>query len=212
MTHERTQEASFDITGDITGGTIHTAPAATDRRLEAVVSVLDERSQEQVLALWEELRREFHITDNYTAPIPHFSYHVAQAYDPEALDQALREFAGEWAPFHVRTGGLGVFTGSQPVLYIPIVREARLSLFHAELCRRLRPLASDPAPYYFPENWLPHITLTLGAVDPQTLAAVIAHLSPRRFDWSMAVHNLTAICDDCGVLDVNQRYPLQGSR
>lgn len=212
MTHERTQEASFDITGDITGGTPHAAPAATDRRLEAVVSVLDERSQEQVLALWEELRREFHITGNYTAPIPHFSYHVAQAYDPEALDQALREFAGEWAPFHVHTGGLGVFTGSQPVLYIPIVREARLSLFHAELCRRLRPLASDPAPYYFPENWLPHITLTLGAVDPQTLAAVIAHLSPRRFDWSMAVHNLTAICDDCGVLDVNQRYPLQGSR
>lgn len=196
----------------MTGGTTHAAPAAADRTLEAVVSVLDERSQEQVLALWEELRREFNVTDNYTAPIPHFSYHVAQAYDPEALDQALREFAGEWAPFHVRTGGLGVFTGSLPVLYIPIVREARLSLFHAELCQRLHPLASDPVPYYFPENWLPHITLTLGAVEPQTLAAVIAHLSPRRFDWSMVVHNLTAICDNCGVLDVNQRYPLQGSR
>lgn len=206
--HERTQEASCDITG----GTTNATPAPAYHTQEAVVSLLDERSQEQVLALWEELRREFNITDTYTTPIPHFSYHVAQAYDPEALDQALREFAAEWAPFHVRTGGLGLFTGSQPVLYIPIVREAHLSLFHAELCRRLRPLASDPAPYYFPENWLPHITLTLGTADPQTLAAVIAHLSPRHFDWSIAVHNLTAICDNCGVLDVNQRYPLQGNR
>lgn len=180
--------------------------------LEAVVSVLDEEHDQQVAAVWDELREKFGVADVFETPIPHFSYHVAEKYDGEALDEVLRQVARECAPFTIKTAGLGVFTGPQPVLYIPVVRDANLTSLQAELVERLQPIARQPVCHYLPENWFPHITLALGSIEADKLAAIMGHLASRSFHWHVRINNLAVICDNCGVYGVSSQYTLKGNK
>lgn len=193
-----------------TGDGAQLAPPA--HTLEAVVAVLDEPHHQQVEALWAELRQEFDVAEVYMTPIPHFSYHVAEAYDGEALNEVLSDCARQWAPFTIRTAGLGIFTGTQPVLYVPVVRDANLTALHADLVERLQPIARQPVCHYLPRNWLPHITLTLGNIGQATLSAIVAFLHARSFDWHIPINHLTAICDNCGVYGVSGQYTLKGNK
>lgn len=209
------------MTGDLAQQASHTTKAAPENNaalferptlpLEAVVSVLDARHHDRMLALWDELQQEFGVAGVFESPIPHFSYHVAAAYDIEALSEILHTCAREWAPLQVQTAGLGLFTGPQPVLYIPIVRNAPLSALQAALSQRLRPVARRPLAYYLPEHWLPHITLTLGDVGSAVLAAIITYLCPHNFRWDISINNLAIICDNCGVRGLGAQFTLTGS-
>ncbi|MDX9953695.1 MAG: 2'-5' RNA ligase family protein [Anaerolineae bacterium] len=178
--------------------------------LEAVVAVLDEEHRQQVAAVWDELREKFGVADVFETPIPHFSYHVAEKYDGEALDAVLRQVARETPPFTITTAGLGVFTGPQPVLYVPVARDATLCALQAGLVERLQPIAVHPVCHYLPENWFPHITLALGTLEADKLAAIMAHLAPRSFHWHVRINNLAVICDNCGVYGVSSQYALKG--
>jgi 2'-5' RNA ligase len=109
--------------------------------MHGVVSLLDSTHYEQVERLWAELEARFGVRGVYMTPYPHVSYHVAAAYDLARLEPILRALAGETAPFRVRTAGLGVFTGAQPVLYLPVVRTVPLSHLHARLWEALAPAA-----------------------------------------------------------------------
>lgn len=180
--------------------------------LEAVVSVLDEEHRQQVAALWDELREKFGVADVFETPIPHFSYHVAGKYDGEALDAVLRQVAREVAPFTITTAGLGVFTGPQPVLYVPVARDATLCALQAGLVEQLQPIAVQPVCHYLPENWFPHITLALGTLEADKLAAIMAHLAPRRLHWHVRINNLAVICDNCGVYGVSSQFTLTGAK
>ncbi|OQA94038.1 MAG: hypothetical protein BWY25_02997 [Chloroflexi bacterium ADurb.Bin222] len=186
-----------------------TSPA---QPLEAVVSVLDEEHCQEVAALWDELREKFGVADVFETPIPHFSYHVAERYDGEALDAVLSQAAREIAPFTITTAGLGVFTGPQPVLTIPVVRDAALTALQAHLVERLQPIAVQPVCHYLPENWFPHITLALGSIEADSLAAIVAHLAPRRLHWHVRINNLAVICDNCGVYGVSSQFTLTGAK
>lgn len=188
----------------------HGQLTAQAHTLEAVVSVLDEEHRQQVVAVWDELREKFGVADVFETPIPHFSYHVAGKYDGEALDAVLRQVAGEVAPFTITTAGLGIFTGPQPVLYIPVARNATLCALQINLAQRLQPIASKPVCHYLPENWFPHITLALGALEADKLAAIMAYLAPRSFHWHVRVNNLAVICDNCGVYGISSQYALTG--
>src|SRR5690348_10878558 len=96
--------------------------------MDAVVSLLDREHEARIEALWDELAREFGVDALLSrVAIPHFSYHVAEKYDEPKLEAALRTFAHVHRPFTVRCAGLGIFTGPNPVLYIPIVRNGDLS-------------------------------------------------------------------------------------
>ncbi len=179
---------------------------------EAVVSVLSGYHGEQVATLWAELRREFNVTGVYETPVPHISYHVAENYEADTLDDVLQDFARTWAPFHITTAGLGLFSGPQPVLYIAVVRDAHLAALQEQIVRRLGPIAHGPICHYLPENWLPHITLTIGHVNHDMLAAITAYLCRRSLHWRIPIDNLAIICDNCGVRGVTVQYALRGKQ
>src|SRR5688572_9965009 len=98
--------------------------------MQGVVSVLDAQTSAQVEALWAELEREFAL--KYACmPYPHFTYHLAEQYDETRVAAVLRDLARHAEPLRVTTSGLGIFTGERPVLYVPVVRDATLTRFHA---------------------------------------------------------------------------------
>src|SRR5947209_8511347 len=48
---------------------------------------------------------------------------------------------------------------------------------------------------YIPDEWVPHITLAHGDIDPDKLAEIVRTLSRRNFHWELTVNNLALIYD-----------------
>ena len=163
--------------------------------MDAVVSLLDEKHYKLVEDLWTDLERRFGMRGIYVTPFPHFSYQVAERYDVDRLAGALKRFAARTRPFTVRTGGLGLFTGSFPVLYVPVVRTPPLSEVQDQLWTEVSPTAAGISPYYAGEQWQPHITLAHGDLDPERLGAATRYLAERDFHWEVLIANVALIHD-----------------
>ncbi len=120
--------------------------------MHAIVSLLDNEHYQLVEDLWAELEREFSAHGVYITPYPHFSYHVAQHYDVDELESILKRITSNITTFQVRTGGLGIFTGARPVLYIPVVRSQELTELHQELWKVIPTADSGVQEYYHPDQ------------------------------------------------------------
>ena len=179
--------------------------------MQGVISLLDERHWALVEDVWAELARDFGVSGVSITPFPHFSYQIATHYDPAALAAALVPLAQQTAPFRVRTTGLGVFTGAQPVLYLPVVRNPALTRLHETLWQLTAPIATERSPYYEPPNWMPHITLGYGDLTPASLSAIVRELATRDFNWDIPIDNFAFGTDGEETQQVAFRVPLQGT-
>lgn len=163
--------------------------------MQGVVSLLDDTHYQVVEALRAELKQTFAVEGVYVTPYPHFSYQVASYYDLQALEASLCNFAARQTPFQVSTAGLGIFTGTSPVLYISVVRSPKLTQFHQALWQELIQTEQNIQEYYHPEQWMPHITIGFGDLNSATLSAIIHYLSGRNFHWQISINNLAFIHD-----------------
>jgi hypothetical protein len=161
--------------------------------VDGVVSLLDTQHTRMVESLWVELENEFGLSSRYAPRIAHFSYQIAEGYDIKRLGAALEQFAPEQRPFCVRTSGLALFTGASPVLYIPVVRSTELTQLHAALWQAVEGVGAGVSHYYYPDHWMPHITLAQGDLDNVNLPEIIRRLSGRNFTWEMVVNNVAFI-------------------
>jgi 2'-5' RNA ligase len=171
--------------------------------MDGIVSLLDDKHRDLVLRLWEELRRAFGLRGIYPTRFPHLSYHVAERYDEARLTPILAEFAHSHSPFHVTTTGLGIFTGPQPVLHVPVVRTPELSLVHQDLWLALDGTAEGTIGLYHPRKWIPHITLAHGDISNEALPEVIRFLCGRNFNWDFNVEDVTLVAQ-AGTLNERQ--------
>lgn len=166
--------------------------------MNGVVSLLDDEYNQQVEALWAELAEKFGLRGVYITPFPHFSYQVATHYDTEQLKPILQQAASKIHPFQIKTTGLGIFTGPQPVLYIPVVRSLELSQIHQSLWQAISQAGQGILDYYAPENWMPHITIGMADLQPDLLPDVIRLLGARDFTWEMTINHF-AFIDNTGI-------------
>ena len=140
--------------------------------MNALVSLLNHDHTEEIRAIWWELESQFGVTNQYVKPFIHFSYHVvADEYDLDHLGPTLDDLGAKRAPFQVPTTGTGVFTGSQPVIFIGVARTPELDALHQTLWDTCTPGFGVGLPYYAPEAWSPHVTLAQGLDARKYLAA-----------------------------------------
>ncbi len=159
--------------------------------MEGLVSLLDPAHDALTRALWSELESALGLRGIWVTPYPHFSYQIAPRYDPSI--RAIARTLAAAVPFEIRTGGLALFTVPAPVLYLPIVRTAALSAWHARLWHAALPAAQSPVPYYHPDHWMPHITLAHGDLTPALAAEAVRLLAGREFNWTIRIDNLSFI-------------------
>ncbi|HYE15845.1 MAG TPA: 2'-5' RNA ligase family protein [Pyrinomonadaceae bacterium] len=178
--------------------------------MQGLVTLLDDRHYARVEAVWEELGQKFDVRGMYVNAFPHFSYQVAESYEDAACERLLGEIASRTRPFRVRTAGLGIFTVSTPILYIPLVRSPHLSQLHREIWDGARQAVPGAvAHYYHPDEWAPHITLAQGDIDQDKLAEIVRVLSLRNFHWELTVNNLAIIYDTGREQGVRCRFDLK---
>lgn len=178
--------------------------------MHAIVSLFDPKTHAQMEDLWADLRRA---TGHGGPPVPgsyppHVSHHAAASYNLAGLAAALGAFARGRHSFQVRASGLGIFTGPEPVLYLPVIRTAELSALHVALWDAIEPCATDPSPYCSPEQWMPHITLAMHDIDAAVLGQAVALLGARPLTWDITVDNLAYIEDLGDTAQVRLRVPL----
>lgn len=161
--------------------------------MHAIVSVLDPEHYALVEALWQELEVDCGLAGVRATPVPHFSWHIAESYDFDALQATVRRFAGLTRPFSIHTTGLGLFTRESPVLFIPIVRTNLLSKIHQKIWDRATPLSQNSSTFYAPELWIPHITLAHRDVSLPSLCCVVERLAFEVIGWEIAIDNLAVV-------------------
>jgi len=163
--------------------------------MHGIISLLDNDHYQLVEEVWAELEREFSVHGVYVTPYPHFSYHVAQVYDVDKIEPVLKRITSNITTFTVRTSGLGVFTGTSPVLYIPVARSLELAELHQELWQEISPASSGVQQYYHPNQWIPHITIGFGDISQDKLSQIIPFLAERKYHWEITVNNIALIYD-----------------
>ncbi len=177
--------------------------------MQGVVSLLDETHQDRIAQLQDLLEREAGVCGLCQTPIPHLSYHVADAYEPDLLAATLLSFAGSNAAIHVRTSGVGVFTGEHIVVYLPVVRSPILSAMHHVLWRQLGRSSYNPSVNYHPDNWLPHITLIDHVALPENLPAITRVLQRVDLRWQIELNNIALLYGAGETIEIRFRHPLQ---
>jgi 2'-5' RNA ligase len=180
-----------------------------ERPCSGVVSLLDEPHSELVEQMWDELQSEFGLTGVRRTPWPHFSYQVGD-YDTVRIHEVLERFARTMSPFVVTTAGLAVFTGAQPVLYVPVVRTAQLSRRHQALWNAIGDACVDSVAYYTPADWVPHVTLAEHDLNGESLTAAVGLLSRRSLHWTIEIDNLAFIDATAPEQKLTARFQLRG--
>lgn len=158
--------------------------------------------------LWAEIEREFGIRGVYRTPFPHISYHVSVEYNADKVKTVMQVFARHTSPFRVRCAGLGVFTGSSPVLYIPVVRSHQLAEFQHELWHQVTKSSGRVEFAYRPARWMPHITLSQHDLTQRALAAIVRKLCVLELNQQVTINNLALIYDTGGKEEVVYRIAL----
>lgn len=163
--------------------------------MHAVVSLLDDNNSQMVEKLWAEIEKEFGVRGVYKTPFPHISYHVSGEYDVERVKTVMQVFARHTSPFRVKMAGLGVFTGLEPVLYIPVVRSPQLAEFQHELWHQVAKFSGQLDFAYRPARWVPHVTLAQHDLTHRSLAAIVRKYCTLEMNQQVTVNNLSLIYD-----------------
>jgi 2'-5' RNA ligase len=162
--------------------------------MDGVVTILEDDYYRIVQDIWQDLHRVCDLQNSANLTVPHFSWHVAQAYRDEAgLSVMLEKICQQISPFTVRTTGIGLFFQPRLVIYIPVVKTQVLMDVHRMLWEELAQLAEQPLSYYAPEMWVPHITLIHEELSNTGLSSVLSRLSTWQFEWDLQVNNLALI-------------------
>jgi len=179
--------------------------------MHGLVSLLPSPYYEEVELLWEMLGEDFDLQGIRVTPYPHFSWQIAQAYDFEKLESAVREVARQTKPFKVRTTGIGLFTGSRPVIFIPVVKDEQLVRFHAQIWERVLPASTGHSPYYQPKSWVPHISLAYEDVRPDNIGGIMHRLAFNEYNWEVEIDNISLIYEPDGEIGALKfRHPFLG--
>ncbi|MEJ2757311.1 MAG: 2'-5' RNA ligase family protein, partial [Anaerolineales bacterium] len=164
-----------------------------DLQVYAVVALLDEATTAKVKSIWSQLDVECGLKAINATPFPHFSFHIAQSYDQDLLDARLTEIARQTPSFSVRTTGLSIFTGAEPVVFIPLVVSQPLLTLHHRLWIETSVLGERVSDHYRPGNWVPHITLANRDVRAEGLACITRLYSNSPFVWEIEVSQIAVI-------------------
>lgn len=180
--------------------------------MHGIVALLDEEHTARVEALWEELHKSCGLTCVQMTPVPHFSWHIAEKYDFKQLEEKLALITRQTHPFTIRTAGLGVFMGENPVVYIQIVKDYQLLELHQHIWEETQPMGSGVNSLYAPDQWMPHITLANRDVTKNNLPCIFSALGGRAFTWEIQVNRFAlGYQHDDAPGEITKIFPLNSS-
>jgi 2'-5' RNA ligase len=180
--------------------------------MHGLVSLLPDTYYKKVEDLWQELEEKHGLKGIQVTPFPHFSWQIAEDYDLEKLKEIVEEITSETTPLKVHTGGIGIFTGAKPVIFISVVKSQALMKLHTKIWNKADQAGRGTSTLYRPDSWMPHISLAYEDVNESNIAAVMEGLFFRPFSWEMDIDNIAFIYEPNGSIgQLKFQYKFTGS-
>ena len=130
--------------------------------MQGLVSIIKGEFANTIKQFWEELENLLGFKP-VNPLIPHFSWFGAENFPVSELKSIIDKNSDIKVNLKVKCGGISIFPSEELIIYIPIVVSERLIKVHSELYNKLIvPIETNILNnnyYYFPNNWVPHITL-----------------------------------------------------
>ena len=158
--------------------------------MHAIMSRLDPDTTSIVSDLWAKLYEECGLNAIYTIPTPHVTWMVADDIDLVSSESILAKIAEETSNFTLHTFGLGIFSGENPVLYLPMVKTMEMIHLHCKIWDQVGSFAKEAKLYYSPTMWVPHITLALNDLTRENLACAVDAIGFEPIELFVLVDNL----------------------
>ena len=166
--------------------------------MHGLVSLLPQPYYDKVTSFWETLEEEFGLMGIWVTPFPHFSWTVFDDCSHHDLETLMTEISAQVRPFAIKSSGIGIFSGSSPVVFIPAIKTKELLGIHQEVWDRFSEIGKGISPYYSPESWNPHISLAYQDVDGTNIGPTIKWLAAQNTNWEMTIDNFTYIYEPDG--------------
>lgn len=156
----------------------------------AIISKLDPDSSKIVSNLWRKLRDSCGLSGIYKTPTPHFTWFAAEELDIDKISSELSQMAEDAEPFMIHTFGLGIFSGPDPILYLPMVKSIKLINLHRQMWHKFERFSEEPNLYYSPKLWVPHITIAFNDFTRENLSCAIKAVAFEPIELFVTVDNL----------------------
>lgn len=157
----------------------------------AIISELDPESSSTVNQIWQELCKGCGLTAIYNMPLPHLTWMVAEDVNIAQTKDILAQIVKISHPLTLHTFGLGIFSGKNPVLYLPTVKTIEMITLHEEIWRQVSPVSSEQKMYYSPKLWVPHITLAINDLNEDNLACAVNAIAFETIELFIRINNLS---------------------
>ncbi|MBN1433765.1 2'-5' RNA ligase family protein [Candidatus Fermentibacterales bacterium] len=187
-----------------------TGPAET----YSICSLLDREASKLARSLADSISEWLGATSDLAASsLEHLSYHVAEAYDLDALEQRLQRVARTVShPLVLRTAGLGLFVGDEArVLFLAVAPTPELLALQASVFEAAGGISRRQRETFRPGRWLPHITLAhAGKPGPdgsERLLEVPGRGRGTSSSFEMRLDGLSVICNLAGCDEPLLRVP-----
>ena len=176
----------------------------------AIISGLDQSSLEKVNEIRRLILEQCPPREEPVKLEAHLSWQGADDYPLEILDNSLSDLARQVEPIKVLTGGLGIFTGDEPVLHLNVSKSPRLMDLHYRIWQILHPIAIGPNMYFSPETWIPHITLYYGdRSTAQTLVCGLGKLIDKKIELEITIDHLALAYYKNEIYGIKNTYPFR---
>ncbi|MHA1670803.1 MAG: hypothetical protein ACTSV5_09515 [Promethearchaeota archaeon] len=181
--------------------------------MHGLVSLLDNSHYKIVKDIWSELETNFGLTGIKVTPFPHFSWQVAEDYEWDIMVEKIKEISKNISPFIVKTSSLGIFSGKSPIIFIAVMKDLNLIKHYENIFNIAEPVSKGIVPYYYPNVWVPHISLAYSNVTENNIGDVMKFLTFRNFNWEINIDNLALIYEPTGVVgELKHKFKFTGSK
>lgn len=158
-----------------------------------IASLLNDSASKNTQTLWKCLEEQCDLTKILGAPIPHLSWLTMDDCDLEGVSSVLESVSKEVSPFNFYTAGLGLFTGSKPVLYLAAIKNQKMVEIHQSIWLRTERYCQSRNHYYAPDSWIPHITLAYEDLSGENIACAIRDLINRPLNFEFMIDNMAVL-------------------
>jgi 2'-5' RNA ligase len=106
---------------------------------------------------------------------PHVSLAVFPAVEVEAVTSVVQDFTQSTGTFSLAFSHLGAFSTAEGVVFLAPTFTERLRHLHQAFHARLSRAGLVSSPYYEPDRWVPHCTVTTD-IDPTQMSLAVQTL------------------------------------
>ncbi|MGM0642082.1 MAG: 2'-5' RNA ligase family protein [Thermotogota bacterium] len=179
--------------------------------MQALLSILPDPFYTEIDEIWDQLENKFGVKFiRDSVPFPHFTWNVAEEYLIKDKLEYFRQSFKKIDSFVIKTSGIGLFTGSKKVLYIPIKPTKELFEYHKYVWELSNINDTQLNEYYSPENWFPHITLAVEDIETENVGEIVKFLADKKFKYDIKIDSISFVYREVGKqLKIERSYGLE---